>query len=195
MNNKITSIAAALVAKAGTNASAGIGIKTLTDSSSSIDGRKKVTSCMNSSLVNEEIQHQIGTNLADLSVCWHKMTWPEHCTKCNEPFYKANQSCCEKCTDTEDNFVAGTLKNSLSSENSILNFSTLNQHDSLVKNLSSVEYVTRMNFEDEFSSLIINSTKDSNEFLTSFIENKNTKKINLYNQSETTNKLTNSLNP
>lgn len=190
MNNKITSIAAALVAKAGTNASAGIGIKaTLPDTS--IDTKKRLTNCMNNSLaaeeVNEQIQHQIGTNLADLSVCWHKTTWPEHCIKCGEPFYKANQSSCEKCNDCEENFVAGTLKNSLSaisSESSLLNFnSTLSQHDSLVKNLPSVEYITRKNFEDEFSSLIINSTKNSSEFMTSFNVNK---KIDLSSQTKMT---------
>lgn len=106
MNNKITSIAAALVAKAGTNASDGIGSLTSEDSA---DGtRKRVTSCMNHAYSNgtlertgttrhargqssggnaSEHKHQIGTNLADLSVCWHKPTWPEQCFKCGEPYY------------------------------------------------------------------------------------------------------------
>ena len=103
MNNKITSIAAALVAKAGTNASAGIGASTIDDKS--LEGqRKRVTTCMNninpnaSSNINSECnkitgscdnkQHQIGTNLAELSVCWHKTSWPEQCARCGEPFYK-----------------------------------------------------------------------------------------------------------
>ena len=32
--------------------------------------------------------HQIGTNLADLSVCWHKMSLSDQCGKCGLPFYK-----------------------------------------------------------------------------------------------------------
>lgn len=100
MNNKISSIAAALVAKAGTNASAGVGA--LKAESTGADARKRVTNCMHTNSPNlsnnlecnettgscEHKQHQIGTNLVELSVCWHKTTWSEHCHKCGEPFYK-----------------------------------------------------------------------------------------------------------
>lgn len=120
MNDKITSIAAALVAKAGTNASAGIGALTSESNSTGADGtRKRVTSCMHlphsnngtlerigatkhvrgqssgggsgSSSMSEH-KHQIGTSLADLKVCWHKPTWPEQCFKCGEPFYMGKSS-------------------------------------------------------------------------------------------------------
>jgi hypothetical protein len=98
--NKITSIAAALVAKAGTNASAGIGALASEDSSGIDNARRRVTNCMhnvhssNSTLERSlkptsvgDHKHQIGTNLSDLSVCWHKPTWPEQCSKCGEPYY------------------------------------------------------------------------------------------------------------
>jgi hypothetical protein len=34
--------------------------------------------------------HQIGTNLSELSVCWHKMSSSDDCEKCGEPFYEGN---------------------------------------------------------------------------------------------------------
>jgi len=203
MNNKITSIAAALVAKAGTNASAGIGANLTSKQESTTTARKRVTSCTNSfnnlnhqSTDSDQLEatnscrHQIGTNLSDLSVCWHKMTWPEHCNKCGEPFYKANQFVCEKC-DSEDDPVAGTLRNEFfdksmgkkggqSSDQAFSNSSTLSSLFSNIaplsdtqtpetdsEELASVEYLTRKNFEDEFSSMIINSTCGSEIALSS----------------------------
>ena len=35
-------------------------------------------------------KHQIGTNLSELSVCWHKMSSSDVCEKCGEPFYEGN---------------------------------------------------------------------------------------------------------
>jgi hypothetical protein len=37
---------------------------------------------------SNNIAHQIGTNLAELTVCWHKMDInTEECSKCGKPFY------------------------------------------------------------------------------------------------------------
>jgi hypothetical protein len=36
--------------------------------------------------------HQIGTNLSELSVCWHKMSASDVCENCGEPFYEGNYS-------------------------------------------------------------------------------------------------------
>lgn len=35
----------------------------------------------------KSLVHQIGTNLADLSVCWHKLSSPDACGRCGQPFY------------------------------------------------------------------------------------------------------------
>ncbi len=204
MNNKITSIAAALVAKAGTNASAGIGAN-LSDKQEST--RKRITSCTTNSSnsltaknsesdqieATNSCKHQIGTNLSELSVCWHKMTWPDNCNRCGEPFYRVNQFECEKC-DSEDDLVAGALRNEFFdksldikgglSSNPTLSSSTLSslflniapisdcqplkEEKNLNEDLAGVEYLTRKNFEDEFSSMIINSTcGGSNKVLSS----------------------------
>lgn len=54
--------------------------------------------------------------------------------------------------------------------------STPTPNNTLSKQLPLVEYLTRKNFEDEFSSLIINSTCSSAHFVTSFSDS-NKKKL------------------
>ncbi len=51
-----------------------------------------------STLPANSFSHQIGTNMSELSVCWHKTTDKHECTQCGEPFYEANQFSCPKCT-------------------------------------------------------------------------------------------------
>lgn len=40
-----------------------------------------------SSILDSKLSHQIGTNLTDLSVCWHKMENFEACRKCGKTLY------------------------------------------------------------------------------------------------------------
>jgi hypothetical protein len=64
------------------------------------------------------IGHQIGTNLNDLTVCWHKMPSSEECTKCGQPYYKVNQFVCEPCSRNE----LKPKSNSLGGNRSAMNF-------------------------------------------------------------------------
>ncbi len=98
--NNFSAIAAAVAAAANRNASAGIGIEskpsTNTCSHASNDSNDKDNE-------SNQKQHQIGTNLADLTVCWHRTTSSECCNKCGQPFYNANQLTCERCQATNEN--------------------------------------------------------------------------------------------
>ena len=86
--SNITAFAASVAA---TNASAGIStfnIFNMNKNASNIEKRKIM--CIHNMYSNENIQkqnsiHQIGTNLADLAVCWHKMN--ENCKKCKGVIY------------------------------------------------------------------------------------------------------------
>ena len=172
-NTKITSIAAVAAKAVNTNASAGIGASSVTKSLDRTVCINNGIRC-NESIGSCETQHQIGTNLADLTVCWHKLSLPEHCVKCGEPFYKANQFCCEKCEQIDEFLIAGTLSDEFfdsikkkkfhtdsncSTLLSIINSNSLNDVDSLkhLSELPMLTYLTRKNFEDEFSSLVITS--------------------------------------
>lgn len=91
----ITALAAAVAASANTNASAGIGTSNhfnKTTNNNAFNIHHKRVNCINNSLDknsdNSQIVHQIGTNLVNLTVCWHKMN--DNCSKCNEPIYKGN---------------------------------------------------------------------------------------------------------
>ena len=37
---------------------------------------------------NNNTHHQIGTNLFDLTVCWHKVDMSDVCDNCGHPFYE-----------------------------------------------------------------------------------------------------------
>ena len=179
-NTKLSSIAAVAAKAVNTKASAGIGAST-------VSKNLERTVCMNNAMhCNEsmnacmETQHQIGTNLADLTVCWHKLGLPEHCVKCGEPFYKANQFSCEKCEQIDEFLIAGTLSDEFfdsikknkfhktdsncSTLLSIINSNSpsLNDGDSLkyLNELPVLTYLTRKNFEQEFSSLVITTNKN-----------------------------------
>jgi hypothetical protein len=101
----ITAFAAAV---ANTNASAGIGAfnffnynKNTSNNipiNSDINNIKRImcthnnNNFENKSISSNDLKesinlHQIGTNLSDLSVCWHKMN-ADSCKNCNETLYK-----------------------------------------------------------------------------------------------------------
>lgn len=49
---------------------------------------KEASTSNDSSFLDNKLCHQIGTNLSDLSVCWHKMDNVESCESCGKPFYE-----------------------------------------------------------------------------------------------------------
>ena len=65
---------------------------------------------------------------------------------------------------------------------------TSTTNNTLSKQLPLVEYLTRKNFEDEFSSLIINSTCSSTHFVTSFVTDSKKKKMIQPSNSTLTNR-------
>lgn len=189
----LTALAAAVAASANTNASAGIGALNLfnhnknnnnnssncnssaatklnasTTLTSNLNEFNKRIICINKT--SEITLHQIGTNLVDLTVCWHKMN--DNCNKCNEPIYKANQFYCEKCSDevkmNSSLTYTGALEtsqneaNNLYEESENLTLRTVSTDidtSSLIKQefFESAE-LTRKSFDEEFATLIINST-------------------------------------
>ena len=98
--NNFSAIAAAVAAAANRNASAGIGIERKSSSSVCTHASNEFNDAENDS---NQKQHQIGTNLADLTVCWHRTNTSESCHKCGQPFYNANQLICDKCQATNEN--------------------------------------------------------------------------------------------
>ena len=193
----LSALAAAVAASANTNASAGIGVLNLfthinsssnnnkstdshlsTTSSVSIDSNlnefNKRIICINK---NSEITlHQIGTNLVDLTVCWHKMN--DNCNKCNAVIYKANQFFCDKCGDefklNSSSTYSGALEtprkheplNDLTISSTLL--TDLDTNSLIRHDLFESAELTRKSFEEEFSTLIVNSTKGNKSLEAAF---------------------------
>ena len=88
--NSFTAIAAAVTSAANANASAGI----FNYNNNSKSDKTKITSSQNRKFQHLEANecngdsHKIGTNLADLSVCWHRTSMPDNCQFCGHPFYE-----------------------------------------------------------------------------------------------------------
>ena len=177
--NNLSAFTATLAASANKSASAGI----ISDSnpSNDINSNNRKTACTHSDAFdcvhtedssengNQLLMHQIGTNLADLSVCWHKLNISDTCQKCSMPFYEANQFICESCFIKEQTFTKQNAQGTASL------FSTkmtpLTENDQQGEDLIDFSTV-KNNFEDEFSSLIKNSTFNSTGFFDTFNENK-----------------------
>lgn len=74
-------------------------------------------------------------------------------------------------------YSSSTLLSIIETNNNNIQLMTDETDNTLSKQLPLVEYLTRKNFEDEFSSLIINSTRSSAHFVTSFVSESNKKKL------------------
>ena len=106
MNANFTAIAASIAASANANASAGIAGTANRSAAMGTDENRRSMCIHNVLKRGSDLNsltargdrppssdmhslHQIGTNLADLSVCWHKISsFPDHCEKCGGAFYK-----------------------------------------------------------------------------------------------------------
>ena len=110
--NSFTAIAAAVSSAANSNASAGIfnynSPKNELNKSKLMINKKSQESPSEPCHVDS---HQIGTNLADLSVCWHRVSMSDNCKSCGQPFYEANQFMCEKCNGTASSKLAEQTTN------------------------------------------------------------------------------------
>ena len=94
--NSFTAIAAAVSSAANTNASTGIfnyNSPKANEKSNLIATTKKVLSHSDTPECNPD-SHQIGTNLAEQSVCWHRVSMSDNCQFCGHPYY---EGLLEKC--------------------------------------------------------------------------------------------------
>ena len=104
--NSFASIAAVVNAAANRNASEGILNNNNNNTHSQTNNKRFVcthshaneTSSLNDADLikkllisndnNNNAHHQIGTNLFDLTVCWHKVDMSDVCDNCGHPFYE-----------------------------------------------------------------------------------------------------------
>lgn len=96
--------------------------------------------------LNDKLLHQIGTNLVDLSVCWHKMSLPDKCDASDELIAKI---------DPVKESVDATIR---------------------------TDELTKKNFQQEFSSLIIKTTYERTGFDASQILNSNDQSFGKINE-------------
>jgi Ras association domain-containing protein 2/4 len=157
--NSLTAIAAAVTSAAQANASAGIFNYNISNTppakaiikTNSTGDSQHIQECY-----SEAHHHQIGTNLADLSVCWHKVTLPDNCQFCGHPFYEANQFLCHNCNGTTNNEKI-LLEEDLSIFEKIMPKDEDLNLMATLNDTSKDETAAKFSFELEFSSLILNS--------------------------------------
>lgn len=156
MNNSVAALAVAtLAANANKSASAGVLGESATLCNQSLELKTSPPNfCLpvtpSPVLECAKISHQIGTNLADLSVCWHKMENVEACKKCGRPFYNANQFECDVCCAASSSTTTTTMSTKDEEEFDAATLST-------TASSSDEAEQTRKSFQEEFSSLIIKS--------------------------------------
>lgn len=124
---------------------------------------------------DNKLLHQIGTNLVDLSVCWHKMAKKEKCNKCGKSISKSsqNQNFCDKCikkyninqtlmlTQTQmEPKVEEEKQQKVKIPNQVEDSSiqTLIEKIEPIVDEHKTDDLTRKSYQEEFSSLIIKST-------------------------------------
>jgi hypothetical protein len=90
--NSLTAFAAAVTSATNANASAGIfNYNTSVKSEKPKILLSQLKRAHSDECASSE-SHQIGTNLAEQSVCWHRVAMSDNCQRCGHPFYEGNNT-------------------------------------------------------------------------------------------------------
>ena len=87
--NSLTAFAAAVSSATNANASAGIfNYNTSVKCEKPKMSLSQVKRAHSDECASSGDSHQIGTNLADQSVCWHRVSMSDNCQNCGHPYYE-----------------------------------------------------------------------------------------------------------
>jgi len=90
--NSLTAFAAAVSSATNANASAGIfNYNTSVKSEKPKISLSQVKRSHSDECASSPDSHQIGTNLVEQSVCWHRVPLSDNCQKCGHPFYEGKR--------------------------------------------------------------------------------------------------------